>query len=99
MLKPLGAGGSGIADGSAQFARIADDAHMEAVEVLDEPAMIESERAGQVGHGGEDDQAEPVVGALADEVLEHLGGNVKARHPFPRSSHIQRRSEEHTSEL
>ena len=57
-LEPLGAGGGGIADGRAQFANEAD---VQAVEVLDEPVVIERERAGQVGHGGENDQPDAVA--------------------------------------
>ena len=74
-LEPLGAGGGSIADGRAQ---ITDEAHVQAMEVLDQPFVVERERAGQIRHGREHDQPEPVAGALADEIFEHLRGNVEA---------------------
>src|SRR5260221_14762602 len=46
-LEALGGGGGGVADGRAQFA---DDADVEPVQILNQPIVVEGERAGQVRH-------------------------------------------------
>ena len=77
-LEAFGAGGGGVADGGAE---VADEADVKAVEVINEPVVVQGERAGQVGHGGKDDEAHAVAGPLADEVLQHLRGDVDSVTP------------------
>ena len=68
-------GGSGIADGGA---KIADKAHVQTPQVLDQPVMVERERAGKVRHSGKDNQPQPVTGPFADEFLQDLGRDIEA---------------------
>ena len=63
---------------------------MQTMEVLDEPIVIEREWARQVGHSRKDDQPEPVAATLADEILQHLRGDVIARDALLRPAHVQR---------
>src|SRR5262249_16960680 len=71
-LQTLGGGGDGIADGGSEFA---DGADVDVVEGVNQPVVIERERAGQVGDAGEDDEADAIVRSAADEVLHHRAGD------------------------
>ena len=66
--QPIDAGGDGRTDGGAV---LAGERGVDALEILLQPVMVESERAHQVRGGGEGNQADAVVGALLDEARDH----------------------------
>ena len=74
VAQPVGADGEGRADGGG----VAGQADLEAVDVLQQPVVVERERAHQVGLAGEDDHADAVVGPGLDELADRLAHDLDA---------------------
>src|SRR2546429_643813 len=62
---------------------------MEAVQVFDQPIMIEGEWTGQIRDHGKSNQADAVTGALGDEVFKDRAGNPEAGAAFINAAHVQ----------
>src|SRR5262249_37502999 len=67
VLEVLGSRSSGIADGSTE---IANEADVQAMQVFDEPIVIQSERACEIGNGGKNDETHAVTGPFLNELFE-----------------------------
>ena len=73
--EPVGGGGDGAADGRAV---VFGEPDLHAVHVLQEPRVVERERADEVGPSREGDDAEAVVGPRLNECLSHFFDHVDA---------------------
>ena len=87
VLQSLGRHRDGVADGRAEFLQAAD---VQALEMLDQPVVIQRERAGQIRHGGKHHQPDAIARAFVDEILEHVARDAEAGHAFARPAHIER---------
>ena len=74
VAQPVGAGGDGRADGGG----VAGQADLEPVHVLQQPVVVEGERAHQIGLAGEDDHADAVVGPVLDELADRFAHHLDA---------------------
>ncbi len=74
-FKPIRRGRDARTDGGAVF----DHARADALEILQEPVVIERHRADDVGVSGEGDDPDPVVRPSLDELARHFANRLEAR--------------------
>jgi hypothetical protein len=86
IAQAVHAGSDGVADGRG----VLEHAGLQAVHLEHEPGVVGGQRRDGVGHGGEGDDAEAVVGPRLDELREHGLGGVEAVHAPRRGGKVVR---------